>query len=160
MTAAKLKREYTFVTDPKEARRLWDRQFEDSQYTCRHGIACFNGGCSIGSRLQVTHLLCGSLLPVWAELTRAVDAAAGYRTNARGDRIKIKPQIRVVHVGACAGRGHVWGDTRARAWRECGSVASRRSTWQWTPGRRRAFVPAPPPPPALRPSSRPRHPAA
>ena len=108
MTAAKLKDQYTRVTNPAEARRRWDHQYEYSQYTCRHRVACFNNGCTIGSRRQVTHLLGGSLLPVWAELTRAVDAAAGFRLNGRGEQVKVKPQIRVVHVGASrSGEGRI-----------------------------------------------------
>ena len=48
--------------------------------------------------VQVTHLLCGSLLPVWSELTVAIDKVADERTTPLGKIYKVRPQIRVVHV--------------------------------------------------------------
>ncbi|XP_076040208.1 protein strawberry notch isoform X2 [Oratosquilla oratoria] len=92
-----LKKKYKKVT-PDEAQEHWEEQFKASSHTCSHAYwqgNCrrVNSGfdCEIGLRRRTYHVLCGSVLNVWARVEE-VFSAGPHSPTSKMQVVRLKTQ--------------------------------------------------------------------
>lgn len=85
--------------EPEQARAGWVEEHVRALRECSHGLRCKKGpACSVGRRLHAVHLLCGTLLPIWAELAQAVQVGGGQAAALRITRVHTREGTRLVGV--------------------------------------------------------------